>query len=781
MQPSGSRTGIGTVSLTKKTAYAIIAPRCKMKKAGFVLLMALLSATVFSAPKADDFSRGIVYYLIDDIELANKYLDAYFRINPRPSVKTGFSLLMKNEKWEATKIFSYYLESDHRSLEALTGVSLAVADMKNSLSIDNLFKIVRMNAEYAPAYLCLGNEYLKRRNYPAAEANFNKAIKFSKIPEYKLLLCEQYLQTGQPQAALDLIQPEAELAPANYYFSLLTARAFYQLGNWAELSTYIGRALKVKPASKEGQLLLAQYYMKIDELKKARKILEKLKFDYYNLEYGLTFAEVLTKLKDSDAEKYLYEVFSQNQWEPRINLLLGLYNFKKKNPNVQNWINRAILSGKGGEELKREFPGTFDFPSYPSLPFFDVKKIQWLNSSLVLLAGNLQSGEKEKMLLVDTVTQKIIKSFEYEGAIQEMFASKNLEKIVFSTTAVDNEKVYIYTLFAAGGGYSLQPVVGYALKMPSIIVAFNAQASEVYITDGSLAEQAFVSPFSTLSAYGRKIAVYPNFPFQVYRYTYAGERWAEIKDRELLRRVPIGRVQQYLAVADAAENNKDVGKLIDKGRNIDITSSEEVKIFFGDDPDRFIIYFSDLKNAFQGLVYDRESNRTTPFDESMFLGEKYYSELDILSFNPQKNEILFMTKDKEKNLFLVNYHSLLYKKLGNGILAACVNQGMDTIYFLSERNKFLYFSEANLEIVRLAPFAKEKISSRRDLNSIVDCSSPNEQYFSTFNGEMLKLDETGNFVNCQVALAGAVFQPSPDKGKVVAFINGRVFVLPWLK
>ena len=752
-----------------------------MKKAGFVLILALWSTLVFPAPKLDDFSRGIVYYLIDDVELANKYLDAYFRFNPKPSVKTGFARLLKNEKWEATKIFSYYLESDHRSLEALTGVSLSLADMKNSLAIDNLFKIVRMNPEYAPAYGCLGNEYLKRRNYPAAEANFNKSLRYSKIPEYKLLLCELYLQTGRPQEALELIQPEADAAPANYYFALLSARAFYQLNNWAELSTYIERALKIKPESREGQLVLAQYFMKIGELKKARKILEKIKFNYYNLEYGLTFAEVLTRLKDNDAEKYLYEVFSQNQWEPRINLLLGLHYYKKKSPNVQNWINRAILSGKTPEALKQEFPGAFTFTSYPFLEFFDVKKIHWLSADRVLLAGNQLSGEKEKLLVLDTLAQKILKTFEYEGTIQEIFTSTLPDKIVFSTTAVENEKVYIYTFFAAGGSYSLQPLVGYALKMPSIIAAFNAQASEVTITDGSLAEQAFSSPFSTVSAYGRKVAVYPDYPFQVYKYTYANDHWAVIRDREMLRRAPLDKIRQYLVVADAAQNNAEVGRLIEKGRSIDITSSEDVKIFFGADPDRFIIYFSDLKNAFQGLVYDRESNKTKKFDETMFLGEKYYSELDILNFNPKKNEILFLTKDKEKNLFLFNYHSLFYKKLGNDILTACVNKNMDTIYFLSERNKFLYFSETNLEIVRLAPFAREKITSRRDLNSIIDCSSTNEQYVSTFNGELLKLDETGKYTTSQVALAGAVYQPSPDRGKAGAFINGRFYILPWLK
>ncbi|MCX6557175.1 MAG: tetratricopeptide repeat protein [Candidatus Aminicenantes bacterium] len=750
-----------------------------MKKAAIGLCLTLAIVPVFSAAKIDDFSRAIAYYLIDDMELANKYLEAHFRSDPKPTVKKGFALLLKNEKWEATKVFSYYLESDHRSLEALTGVSLAVSDLKNSLAIENLLKITRMNASYAPAYLCLGNEYLKRRNYPAAEANFNKGVQFSKLAEYKLLLGELYLQTGQAQAAVELIQPESEQAPTNYYFALQSARAYYQLNDWAQLYPYLERALKAKPESKEAQLLQAQYFMKTGELKKAKKILEKLKFNYYNPEYGLSFAEVLIQLKDSDAEKYLYEVFSQNQWEPRINRLLGLYHLKKKDANVQNWIERTILSGKKQEELKAEFPAALEFPVYPFLTFFEGKKIQWLRDNRVLIAGVMESGEKEKLLVVDALSQKVIRTFEYEGTIQDIVASANLEKIIFSTSAVENEKVFIYTLIDTGKDFSLQPVFGYALKMPSIIVAFNAQASDAYITDGGMAEQAFVSPFTTLSANGRKIAVYPNFPFQVYRYNYANKSCTEVRGRELLRRVPIQQIQQYLAVADAAEENREVATLIEKGRNIDLTASEEVEIIFGAEPGPFIIYFSDLKNAFQGLIYDPAGNKTTKMDETMFLGEKYYSELDIVNFNPGKNEILFLTRDKEKNLYLFNYHTLLYKKLGSGILAVGCNPDASVIYFLSERSKFMYFSETNLEIVRLAPFAREKITSRRDLNSIVDCTDADEQFFTTFNGELLKLDEERNFKNCQVALAGAVYQPSPGRERVAAFINDCFYILPW--
>jgi tetratricopeptide (TPR) repeat protein len=751
-----------------------------MKKAGAFLVLALLGAAVFPAPKSDDFSRAIAYYLIGDFELARKNLDTHFNRYPRPTVKLGFILLMQNEKWEATKKFSDYLESDHRSPEALTGISLATADLKNSLAIENLNKILRMDPGYAPAYLCLGKEYFLRDNYPAAEENYGKSLNYGRLPEFKILLAELYLKTAQFQKAFDLIRPEAEAAPANYYYALLTAKACLQLAGCQDTSTYINRALDLRPDSKEARLLNGQYLLKTGDLRKAKALLEKLKFNQYNPEYSMTFAEVLYKLNDRDAEKYLYEVFSQNQWEPGVNKLMGLFYLKKKSANIQNWINRAVLSGLPPQELQKEFPAQYNFPNYPFFPIFAVKKIQWLGNRLILVAGILRSGEKEKLLVVDAGTLKTIKTFDYEGTIQDVFPSPRLDKVILSTTAVENEQVYLYTLMSKGDTYTLKPVVGYGLKMPTILAAFNDSGTVAYVTDGSLPDLAFMSPFSVVSAYGRKMAVYPNYPFPVFSYTYANDRWAEIKNRDTLSAIPLRPLRQYFQVADACASNADVARLLEKGRNIDITSSEEMKIHFGESSSHFLIYFSDLKNAFQAWVYDKRSNRMSRFDESMFLGEKCYTDLDLVAFHPEKNEILVNTKDKEKNLIHFNYKSLLYKKLGNGVLTACVGPDKNTVFMLSERNKYFYFSESNLEIVRLSPFDRSKINSRRDLNSIVACQGPNEAYFTTFTGEFIKLDESGSFSSRQVSLTGANYQPNPDKRRAAAFINGRLYVLGWM-
>lgn len=195
--------------------------------------------------------------------------------------------------------------------------------------------------------------------------------------------------------------------------------------------------------------------------------------------------------------------------------------------------------------------------------------------------------------------------------------------------------------------------------------------------------------------------------------------------------------------------------------------------------DYFLIRFSDLKNAFQAWVYERRNSRLTRFDETMFLGDKYYTDLDILAFHPEKGEILVSTRDKQKNLFHYNYRSLVYKKIASGLLAAAVSADGKIIYLLSEKNKQLYFSETGLEIIQVSPFNRSKVDARRDLNAIVDFSDRSALYVTTYNGELLKLDEEGRFSSRQVSLAGTTHQVSPDKRKAAAFINGRFYVLDW--
>lgn len=748
-----------------------------MKKTSLFFALMLMMLALLPARAGDDFSRAIAYYLIGDPDLARKNLDAHFSRVRQNTVKLGFTLLFQGEKWEASKKFRDYLEGSHRSLESLVGISLANTDVKSSLAIDNLNKIVRLDPGYAPAYLCLGQEYLARGNYPAAEDYFQKSLRYAGLPEFKLLLAGLLLQSGREQEALDLVGPLAEAAGKNFHFSSLAARAALALRDLPAAARFLDQAQAARPDSREAQLLRGQLLLAAGDPRKAKALLARLKFPAYNLEYSLTLAQALVQLKDRDAEKYLYEVFSQERWNPAVNKLLGLFHLKDKGANVQNWLQRAVLSGLPAAELKREFPAKYHVAAPPSLPFFAVRRLQWLGRDRLAVAGAVKSGEKERLTVLDAASLKPIHSFEYEGTVQEIFASPRLDKIIFSTSASENEKIYLYTLFAAGGGYRLKPVVGYALDMARAQVAFDDSGATAYVTDAGLADLAFSSPFSVVSGLGRRKPIYPDHPVAVFSYSFASDRWGPLRGREALRRAPLPLVRRYLAVADTAGANAEVAKLLEKGSRLDITSAEEMRILFAPGDREFLLVLSDLKNAFQAWAYD--GGKLARFDETMFLGRDQYSELDVVAFMPQQGEIVVVTRDKQRSLYQFNYRSRLYKKLASGVLGAALSPDRRSLYLLIERNQALYYSETALEVIQLSPFLRTRVSARRDLDAILDCSDRDTVYVTTYTGEMLKMDGEGGFSSRQVSLAGALHQVSPDKKKAAAFINGRLFVLAW--
>lgn len=86
-------------------------------------------------------------------------------------------LLADNDKKKAKTEFQSYLNMNFRSLHAIIGISLAVSDIKESTSKQNLMKAVRLNAGFSSAYACLGMQYLKEQNFPMAEKNLLSAQK----------------------------------------------------------------------------------------------------------------------------------------------------------------------------------------------------------------------------------------------------------------------------------------------------------------------------------------------------------------------------------------------------------------------------------------------------------------------------------------------------------------------------------------------------------------------------------------------------------------------------
>ena len=274
------------------------------------------------------FIKGLVYYLINDKNLAKENFNIYFNnYYTNPHVQRGFSLLLENKLWDATRRFNSYLETYTRELPALVGIALSMKNMKDNTSMDNLQRAIRFNTTYSPAYICLGFDYLKINDYPNAEKNLNRAYRFSKIPEIKILISQLYLKMNEYQLAFNMIKNEVEQYPQNYYFNFLAAKSLLKLDKAEEALGYIDNAINLKRSSKDAILLKTKILLKLNRPDRAKKILLKLRFENYNPEYVKTLAETYVYLKERKALKYLFEYFYQNQWDKDINRLIALYYF----------------------------------------------------------------------------------------------------------------------------------------------------------------------------------------------------------------------------------------------------------------------------------------------------------------------------------------------------------------------------------------------------------------------------------------------------------------------
>jgi hypothetical protein len=230
-------------------------------------------------------------------------------------------------------------------------------------------------------------------------------------------------------------------------------------------------------------------------------------------------------------------------------------------------------------------------------------------------------------------------------------------------------------------------------------------------------------------------------------------------------------------IYEAHQSKNGIQNLIEKGKKLDLTSSELVKIYFSYDQSSFIIYLSDTKNAFQALIYEYFSNRLFRVDETMFIGTGNYAELELEDFDPQNKELLVLTKDKERRLIQFNYISFLGLDLADKVLESYYDRDQGMFYILSERSKKGLFTETNLEIVSKKPFFRETVGERRDLNQVLFTKDYEQVYFTTFNGELLMMDGEYKFHYVGPSAEGSLHVISPSGKKQAAYINGRLYIL----
>jgi hypothetical protein len=106
-----------------------------------------------------------------------------------------------------------------------------------------------------------------------------------------------------------------------------------------------------------------------------------------------------------------------------------------------------------------------------------------------------------------------------------------------------------------------------------------------------------------------------------------------------------------------------------------------------------------------------------------------------------------------------------------------LDRRQNRILTLTERSKKQLYTETNLDIISFKPYSRKTVDSRRDLEKILFIKGNTDVYFSTFTGEMLRMDDEFNFYYLGPSFEGSRHGISPSGKKTAAFIDGRLFVL----
>lgn len=183
--------------------------------------------------------------------------------------------------------------------------------------------------------------------------------------------------------------------------------------------------------------------------------------------------------------------------------------------------------------------------------------------------------------------------------------------------------------------------------IPAFNVVFNRSGTTAYFVDKRIDEISFESPFSIVNRFGEKRPVYTGLSnFGIYKYNFSNRRFTYLDEIDEINTVNSDSIKKFLMVYNASTITEQIKKLITKGEKLDSFSSEVVRIVFSRDLGSFLIYLSDLKNAFQAVIFENETGKIRRIDSSMFLDNNRFAELEIINFDSREKSLIFSTKTK---------------------------------------------------------------------------------------------------------------------------------------
>ncbi|MEW6735441.1 MAG: tetratricopeptide repeat protein [Acidobacteriota bacterium] len=147
---------------------------------------------------------------------------------------------------------------------------------KSQEAIENFQEAVKLHPDYFDAYLALGEECTKLRNFPAAHAAFSKAILIKpKLPQGHASLGMVLVKSGEHNAAVPVLREALELGGRVSATYLFLGVALMETGIHNEAEEMMLKALELSDDQQPGiHLFLSNLYNRMGNRDKTLKHLE---------------------------------------------------------------------------------------------------------------------------------------------------------------------------------------------------------------------------------------------------------------------------------------------------------------------------------------------------------------------------------------------------------------------------------------------------------------------------------------------------------------------------
>ena len=630
-----------------------------MRKGIFILLFPLLLLA------ANDFERGVGYFLYGEKSLAKKSWSIFFG-KRKDHIAQGYLSLADGDYLKASYHFKSYRKESRDAYYGkyewmrYLGLSLAVYDIAYFQRDWFVARAKRFYPEAQIITFVQGVYDLEMGRLNRAEKRLISSVNKLKDPIFEVFLARLYIEKGELAKAEEIFEKNGK-----------DARIGMELANaYAERGEY----------SKGHEILMS--------LPKTRKVIEKIAdFAFYiGNEYAVKDIEPLIPEDDPLArEIQAFHYINVRKYKKARKILLKISLYRPSDPHIWKWL--ALGEKKENQRLKYLYLSFFNGGDVKNLFGVTRKKLKkvdsakWLGSKTLVIKGRPDLSDEFGLYVIDVATWEKIR-IPLLLEIEDYYPQKDGETLLISALdRIRGRRVF----YIWRKGY-LKPKKTVVMSLTDEKFIGEIQGDTLLIYSEDYNYLPFNSPFKKLANSKTFLFLYSkSFPHRFIVYSISKGRASKVSDFFRLPFIPES-IKKYLELRDLYYKDSGFKLVIDSHSSF---GGEDLQIkFYGDDA--AVIRKKEGKKYLVGYIYQ---GRWVPYrlmeDEEEF---------EFVLWEPSLN--LFICRDKEDNGYMF--------RPGEGKFRDLEDEFGGAVYW----NNYLYFIAGNDDgkkrLYRINPITRKK-------------------------------------------------------------------------